>query len=195
MVNGDLSHSTWLAPQLDELSLSQEPCSISGISHNANAHIPATDTQSCQGVGGSVIRSHIALLTLNKNDVRGKETCKHFVPLMFSTSAVGRIIKAINSIKNNVFLWSCFKISLSVCIVFCIVECNDFPKSSVCRIQRLSGLLENISKGKVTAQFDSRAIFHDTVYHRTRLSELCELWCFCLPSNQMLAPSLTSFYL
>ena len=115
MVNGDLSHSTWLAPQLDELSLLQEPCSISGISHNASAQIPATDTQSCQGVGGSVIRSHIALVTLNKNDVRGKETCEHFVLLMFSTSSMGKIndIKATNTIeKHNVFSGAVLK---SVC--------------------------------------------------------------------------------
>ena len=73
MVNGDLSHSTWLAPQLDELSLLQEPCSISSISHNASAHITATAPQSRQRVGGSVIRCHISLVTLNKKeDVRGK---------------------------------------------------------------------------------------------------------------------------
>lgn len=48
MVNGDLSHSTWLAPQLDELSLLQELCSVSSMSHNASAHISATATQSRQ---------------------------------------------------------------------------------------------------------------------------------------------------
>lgn len=88
MVNGDLSHSTWLAPQLDELSLLQAPCSISSISHNASAHITAAAPQSRWGVGGSVIRCHIALVTLNKKDERGKGACEHFVLCIFSAIIV-----------------------------------------------------------------------------------------------------------
>lgn len=85
MVNGDLSHSTWLAPQPDELSLLQEPRSVSSISHNASAHITATAPQSRQRVGGSVIRCHISLVTLNKKeDVRGKRYNMWAVHLLIS---------------------------------------------------------------------------------------------------------------
>lgn len=88
MVNGDLSHSTWLVPQLDELSHLRELCSISSFSHYARQRShPCHNPTELSGVGGSVIRCHIALLTLNKKeDVRGKEDKRflfHSFPLFF----------------------------------------------------------------------------------------------------------------
>lgn len=57
----------------DELSLLEEPFSLSCNTCNASAHITAMALQSHQRVGGSVIRCKISRVTLNK---RG---CKRYL--------------------------------------------------------------------------------------------------------------------